>query len=736
MADTINGKGRILPGEQFEFSLDGISTAAQMDKLIKLTDKMLKVWDPTHTSSITKETKKTSEGIKDLGDAVAELTEAEKARLKAIEDFNKGQKKTSKAFNQVSEAAHSLATGGYKGALYSMNTASAKFALVVGTVVGSLAGYADKLTEGLQRGISGGIFDYAIAAKTAGVSIEQFGKAIAETAGGFASLGTGATDGAKQFASLVSEVRYATKEVGNLGMTNEQIAMFTAQQTKTAISQGFKGKQAQEVVIKNSRALGEELDMLANRTGKSVMELAAAAMKLAQDPLVANFIQTAKQGGDQISKSVQKFGASLRAVFGEAGESLASDTLKAALSNLPLVMTQAGKNMILASSTVYSELERQARIIKQGGELTEQDQEKLRNTVLAEVKARGEELRTLSMLEGPMGESAKQLLALAEQANFYNSEEGRKRREEDKRAQQYNAAMRQFQANMQALAIPLLELINGINWNAFINILSGFAKVVEGLLSPFTLLGKILGVGNFGGSIIGGLLGFGAVIGMIVAAHAMYRQAITASTVGLMKFARTLNQMFPGSGIGLATTAAGRKAGGKVGGALGTIGGLAGGLPGMIGGGLGMAGAGLISQPTTGAGEVGSLVGGLGGQLAGAALLGPAIGRLLGGALGSLAGPIGTAAGSALGAAAGSWLGGKIGDGISGSSTSELGSIGPNQAGTQLAQDNNTQLKKIASVLDASRDDAVAGNVIATRQLREAAQANSYARIASMNAVS
>ena len=50
----------------------------------------------------------------------------------------------------------------------------------LGTVVGALTGYADKLTEGLQRGVSGNILDFAVMAKTAGLSIADFSKPSSE----------------------------------------------------------------------------------------------------------------------------------------------------------------------------------------------------------------------------------------------------------------------------------------------------------------------------------------------------------------------------------------------------------------------------------------------------------------------------------------------------------------------------------------------------------------------------
>ena len=698
MADTAKGFGRILAGDQFEFTLDGLATANQMDKLVNAISKSMGGTGTGGASGASTSLKRGRERLEKFNESVDEATKANTASAKAKEEETKNSEKLNKELYKFKGALHSLGRGSLTGALESIDTVGSRFALGLGTLVGSLTGYADKLTEGLQRGISGGIFDYAIAAKTAGITIEQFSKAIGETAGGFASLGVGATDGAKQFGALVSSVREATAGVGNLGMTNEQLAMFTAQQTKTAISQGFKGKAAQEIVIKNSRALGDELDTLANRTGKSVMELAAAAMKLAQDPIVANFVQTSKRGGDQISKAVQQFGASLRGVFGEAGDAIASDTLKSALGGLPLVITQTGKNMIMASSAVYSELERQANIVKRGGEITADDQEKLRNTVIREVEARGAELRMLANLEGPMGESARQLLSLAEQANFYNSEEGAKRREEDKSAQQFNKSIREFQANMQKLAIPFLQLINSIDWTQLINALSAFADIVRLALTPLTALGEVLGYKNIGGTVIGGLFGLGAVVGLLVGAYSLYTKSVGYATMALQKFSAMLMNNFGLSAGNI---------GGTPGKAIGAMGKLATG----VGGGLVASSA--TSVLTGGAQSTSGTVGNLAGGVAGA-IAGPALGRLIGGGIGTfLGGPFGTILGGMAGAAIGQW----VGDSVFGGNSKELASVGSESMGNREANMatlvDETRRTRVA--MEKNTTEIVAGNYITQR---------------------
>ncbi len=713
MADIATGRGKIIAGDQFDFTLDGLASAAQMERLIKSISSAMGGTGAGGVANAKEALKKGRERLQKFNESVKEAT-------RANEDSANIETKRSKRLRLESEklsgAFSALATGrGLKNALQIFDTGPAKLALGIGAVVGSLTGYADKLTEGLQRGISGSIFDYAIAAKTAGVTIESFGKAIAATDGGFASLGDGATRGAKEFGFLVGSVRQATADVGNLGMNLDQLAMFTAQQTKTAISQGFKGKAATELVIKNSRALGNELDTLANRTGKSVLELAAAAMKLAQDPIVSNFVQTAKLGGDQVSKAVQQFGASLRGVFGEAGDAIASDALKTAFGNLPLVITQTGKNMINASSAVYNELERQARIVKNGGDITAEDQERLRNTVIKEVEARGAELRMLANLEGAAGDGARQLLDMAKQANFYNSEAGAQRREEDKAAQEFNKNVRQLQANLQKLAIPFLQLVNTIDWSVFISALSAFAEVVSWIGIPFNWLGEMLGSKNMAGTVVGGLFGLAAVLGLGASAVWMYSSAVKNSTRALHQFARFLYTQFPESRMGgriRQGTGTISKVGSNIAGAVGMMG--------AAGIGIGASSA-MFGAPQTGVGMGSQLAGGLGGaylgKMAGTKIAQAAIARGIGTAIGGAIGTIVPGAGNIIGAVLGAAIGGFIGDMIAGGASSDLASAGSEGVGSGARTQEQilAELRNGNRMQEQSRNELMYGNAQTAR---------------------
>ena len=492
MAESQKGYGQILGDSRFEFSLDGLASYSQLKKLISLTEALAKKAG-ADTGGPTKEEKEEVDLLKDKNKQTSKSIDLEEERYKSSQELDK-------KFRDLTKTTEFF-KGNLASAGYGVTTRLTLITTGIGSLLGALSGYADQLQLGLQRGIGGGIMDFAIAAKTGGVSLQSFSKALEESGGGFASLGAGATEGAKNFGNLIGSVRHATASVGNLGLSNDQLALFTAQQVKVATAQGFKGKAAFEVVTNNSRALAKELDTLANQTGKSVLEMAQAAVKLAQDPLVSSFVRDIRNGGADVAKSLNSYAANFSALFGKEGDKLARDTLGPALAGLPMIINDTGKNMALASQSTYNEMNRLALKAKSGEQMTDEDRQRLSDTIKREMDVRGGEIRMMSELGGPLGDSAKQFLALADQVEFYNSAAGEQRRKEDKAAQEFNTAMNQFKASLMALSIPFLKLINGIPWDTFIKTLTTFVDVLGFLLTPFAKLGTALG-GTGAGSLI------------------------------------------------------------------------------------------------------------------------------------------------------------------------------------------------------------------------------------------
>jgi hypothetical protein len=505
MADIPSITGTI-GTENFQFFIDGVATYKQTERLIGKIDALVKRFKAEKFENRELEKQRQNE---------AEL-------LKAANDLRRDNNDAIEDNTQLVSKLHqatSVLDGGFRGLLRPLEYTSARL-VALGGVVGSMVGivqnlfdYSDQLGAAMQRGVAGGVMDFAIAAKTGGISLAQFNKALESSGGAFALIGSNATDGAKNFGALISQVRSATASVGNLGLSNEQQAEFVAQQLKVAVAQGMKGKQAQDFVVKNARNLGKELDDLASRTGRSVLEMAQAAMKVAQDPIVSSFVRSAGAMGADVAQATQKLAANLAGLFGpEQGGKIAEDALKAALSGLPFQITQTGNALIGLANGTYNEIERQAKMAKAGMEITEADRQRLRDTIKREVAERGQMLRYIAMGSGPQAESAKQLLALAQAAEQYNEKDAKTQKKRDEVAKKFMEESNKLRANFQELAVPFLQLINGIDWAFMFKVLNSFVETVQFLLTPLNYLGKLLG-DTGAGTLIGGFLALVTVLG-------------------------------------------------------------------------------------------------------------------------------------------------------------------------------------------------------------------------------
>jgi len=547
MADTVLGTGTLPDGSNFQIYLDGISTYKQSERMISKLDALVKRFKATEQED-AKDKKEREEERDNLKD-----------KNKKTKDYNKNLDDLSESTLNLYDAQHILrgdlfglaqAGAGTSKSIIGLGIAASGFM----TMIGALTQYSAQLGQAMQRGVAGDVMTFAIASKSAGLNLAQFNKALSESGGSFAVLGSNATDGAKNFANLIAQVRVATKSMGNFGFSNEEMANFVAQQTKFAVAQGFKGKRAEEVVLKNTVELGQGFQELAERTGRTVKEMADAAAKLSMDPVVASFVKSAGAAGPDVSAAIAKLAGDFAGIFGEAGNKIAEDLTKTGLGNLPFVMTQSGKNMMLASNSVYTEMERQANMARNGIKTTEADQERLRQVVQQEVAMRGEELRTLANLPGPMGDAARQILQLSVNAEQANNKEGKEAKKRADNAKLFAGAVNDLQAKLQELAIPFLQLINGIDWTFMFSVLSSFASTVKFLLTPLEWLGNILGATGVG-TVIGGMLAIAGVLSMAVLGFTGLVKSVTLAAAGLTQLASV------SKGVYRATAA--RAAGGK-----------------------------------------------------------------------------------------------------------------------------------------------------------------------------
>ena len=514
MADSPTIQGNYPDGSVFKFSLDGVSTHTQMERLIKLTASMAKKFN------------------KNDPDERERIDLLEKGN-KLHKEYNKQYKETNKDFDKFQDSLESASavTSLFKGHLLSsiraFDTPMAKLAAGMGGMVAGLMNYADDLRPALQRGIAGGVLDFAVSAKSAGLSLTDFNKALAATGGTFTMLGDGATGGSRAFSRLINDVRSATASVGNLGMNNEQLAEFTAQQLKVSVQQGLKGKQAQDAVVRTTKTLGKEFDNLADRTGKTIQEMADAATKLISDPTISSFLASLGSGADKASAAMQAVGANMTAMFGKTGEKFANEAAQAAASGLPLAFNKMGQQMAGFAPSLYNEVERQMQRAAAGYMPTEEDRQKMRQAALDAEQTQGESLRAMAALGGEAGEAARQVLAMAQEARGYNSDANKEKRAREKAAQDFNAEVNKLSANLNQLAVPFIQLLNGINWTMMFQVLNGFATTVKFLLKPLEWLGNLLGSSGVG-TVIGGFLGLVTVGTLLISGFGMLGKAVTA----------------------------------------------------------------------------------------------------------------------------------------------------------------------------------------------------------------
>jgi len=627
----------------FKFNLDGLASAAQMDKLIALMQIRAGA-----LKGLAKAEQDHLKALAGLSEASRSVTGANKDETKAKVEGAKRQRELDRATANLTESfAEGRFTSGFKRYAESILGENSGLALgltAFGTAIGFLKEYATKAGEALKIGVAGNVLDLAVAAKSAGMNIDQFTKGLVETGGGFASLGSTSIDGAKQFGLLVNQVRADTSAFGNLGLSIDELTAFTGQQVKIAVAQGFKGRAAQEQVRKNTISLGRDLQDLSEKTGKSITELAMAANKLASDPLISALVSGSKSIKSDVSAAVASFAANLRGVFGERGELLASDALKSAAAGLPLAMTEAGKSLLIAGQPLYAELTRLAESARNGAKVTEQDTQRLAELAKQEVEQRGAQIRTMAMLDGPAGESARQLLELAQQAEFYNSEQGK----QAQNTRKFVAEQNRLSASMQQVMLPIVEALNLINWTAFSSVVAGAIDAIKVLTMPITLLADGIGyvMSLFGadtkGGFIGTIIGTGLAMGGLLAAVLAASKAVSVFSAAMTKV--SMSSSMPKFG----SLSSPKSMGGVANFAKAAV-------P------MAIAGTALAQGVTGSPSNTGGAVGGVVGSLAGPALA-STIGRFAGGALGTvLGGPAGTAIGVAVGGVAGQFIGDTIG---------------------------------------------------------------------------
>ena len=194
-------------------------------------------------------------------------------------------------------------------------------------------------TEALSSGLVGlttTVLNQAVVAKSAGLSLEQFSKAVKDANGSAVLLDTNAMDagktfgdGIKPFLDLADKANFWGQSLDDLMKNYSRVA------NKVALS-GLKDAQAKEAIVKAAEQESKQMLVMANQTGKSVSELNDKLNSLYKSDIFR--VTTSKMLGTAnaaAAKDVQNFAEALQAAGSTLGPDLADSmslAIKAGLS--------------------------------------------------------------------------------------------------------------------------------------------------------------------------------------------------------------------------------------------------------------------------------------------------------------------------------------------------------------------------------------------------------------------
>ena len=192
-----------------------------------------------------------------------------------------------------------------------------------------------------------------------GLTLDQFGKLMADHGKDFANMGGSANDGAVAFTKVAKTLRdsKAGEELRALGYTSEE----TADKMANYITMTG-GRTADQ--MKNTKGLAEasarymvELDQLSSLTGESKEALEKQMQEQAADAAWQNYLQTLdEKGREKATKALQESLAT--------GGKGAGDALKNKLAGIPL--TEAGGMFMSMAQKANAAQDDQVRAVKDG----------------------------------------------------------------------------------------------------------------------------------------------------------------------------------------------------------------------------------------------------------------------------------------------------------------------------------------------------------------------------------
>ena len=142
-------------------------------------------------------------------------------------------------------------------------------------IFGAIAGATESLAASIKGATSSGasfggsLHQLQTSSVQAGMTMEKFGKLVADNGPAMLAFGTTTESGAKNFARLSGQLRAAGSDLYALGYGTAEINQGFANYGKLIRSQGLQGTKSNSELIAGSKKYLKEMDLLAKITGES-----------------------------------------------------------------------------------------------------------------------------------------------------------------------------------------------------------------------------------------------------------------------------------------------------------------------------------------------------------------------------------------------------------------------------------------------------------------------------------
>ena len=292
-------------------------------------------------------------------------------------NYKKMDSATTSAVGKFKEfnAAADTATGGLK-TFASMLGAGGVIAMIASTLDNTIKTYQN-LTE-VGQSFGGSMLNMQIAAAQAALPLDQFAKVVTANSKVVAGLGT------KAFIDMSKQLRISMMDVGQLGMTTEQLNGFMGNYMETQRLMGALDNQSTEKSVAAMKSLAIETTKMAQMTGVSRSQIAEQSNKAMKDEsLRAASMMLSGNAQNAFSLSMAKATTYMAALPGEAGKTL-STMLAQSVGRGSAMLSDSAQTFVDAGMFGITDLMDNMAKKAAAGDVSAEDQAEFNRRFLAE----------------------------------------------------------------------------------------------------------------------------------------------------------------------------------------------------------------------------------------------------------------------------------------------------------------------------------------------------------------